>query len=67
MQDPCGAQAVSFALTSCEDPECGPHFLALDHAGNITCEIVISPQQALEVIDVLKAILYEKATERDEK
>lgn len=56
--------AHAFRLTECDDPNCGPHIIALDKDDNPVIEIVVSGEGALSLIDGIQAILYKKATER---
>lgn len=58
-------RAHGFTLGTCDDPECGPHFIAEDASGKPICEMVIPRSGTLELIQQLQAILYSKVAESD--
>lgn len=57
-------RAHSFSIHVCGDPNCGPHIMAEDSHGKPICEMVLSPEAALNMVKEIQALLYEKATER---
>lgn len=57
--------AHSFTLGTCDNPQCGPHFMAEDRNGNIICELVIPRSSTLGLIEQLQAILYSKVADSD--
>ncbi len=57
--------AHSFTIGTCDNPECGPHFVAEDRNGKPICEIIIQKSNTLELIQQLQAILYSKVAESD--
>lgn len=55
-------KAHSFTVGTCGDPNCGPHVIALDAAGNAMVDIVLSHDSALHMIRQVQAILYKKVS-----
>jgi hypothetical protein len=48
----------------CSDPSCGAHIVGFDRDYKPICEMVLSPDHTLELIEICKAHLYDKATRR---
>jgi hypothetical protein len=57
-------RAHRFEVAFCDDPTCGLHIVPYDAAGKPICEIVMSADQTLRVIEVCQEHLYDKATRR---
>jgi len=55
--------AHSFQLAECRDPNCGPHFVAVDRDDKPICEIVIPLATTPSVIEALQDILRNKNRE----
>jgi len=58
-------KAHSFELRTCDDPECGPHFVATDCDGDTICEIIIARCHTLSLIQALQGLLYSKVVEEE--
>ena len=59
-------RAESFEMMFCGDPTCGLHILAKSENGEALCEIVMSADVTLEMIELCKGHLYQKAVDREE-
>lgn len=59
-------RAHAFRLMFCTRPTCGVHILALREGDDPICEIVMSRDQTLAMIEYCKANLYVKAVEEDD-
>lgn len=59
-------RAYSFRIELCDDPKCGPHFIAEDRQGRDLCEITVSRDQAVGLIKELQRIVYTKVVEDDD-
>jgi len=57
-------RAHHFETAFCEDPRCGLHITGCDENNQPICEIVMSAQTTVEMIEMCKRVLYDKATER---
>ncbi len=58
-------RAYSFSSAFCEDPNCGLHIIPHRENGEAICEIVMSADQTLALINLSKDYLYEKAARKD--
>lgn len=58
------SRANGITIMSCDDPQCGPHIVALDANGEPICEIVVSQATARKMIEWLQTDLYAKAVRR---
>jgi hypothetical protein len=52
-------------LCVCDDPNCGPHILALDEHERCMAEIVIGRKDIASFCRALQNVAYEKAVEQD--
>jgi hypothetical protein len=57
-------RAHSFELRRCNDPDCGPHIIALDRRGVPICDIAMPRKHALSFVQALQDVLYIDAVER---
>jgi hypothetical protein len=48
----------------CSDPNCGAHLVGFDRDNKPICEMVLSAKHTLELVEICKVHLYEKATRR---
>jgi hypothetical protein len=60
-----GPKAASFQLCVCNDPNCGPHIVALDEHDHCMAEIVIGRKDIVSFCRALQNVAYEKAVEQD--
>ena len=58
--------ADSYQWAFCGDPGCGLHLIAFRNDVGAVIEVVMSPEQTLELIESCKTYLYEKATLKKE-
>jgi hypothetical protein len=58
-------KAAAFELRVCEDPNCGPHILALDEHDRCMAEIVIARKDIASFCRALQDVAYAKAVEQD--
>jgi hypothetical protein len=58
-------RAYAVCANFCDDPHCGLHLIAERHNGDVICEVVMSPEQTLALVNLCKEHLYEKATKRE--
>jgi hypothetical protein len=59
-------RAHHFGTAFCEDPKCGLHITGYDANDRPICEIVMSRDTTLELMQICKDVLYEKATWDDD-
>lgn len=57
-------RAFGFNFAFCGDPNCGLHILAKRKNGTPICELVMSADQTLALVQICQEHLYGKATER---
>lgn len=50
----------------CDDPHCGLHLIAFTEQHQPICEIVMSADQTVMMIELCKDFLYDKAVRRDQ-
>lgn len=58
-------RAHHFGTAFCEDPICGLHITGYDKDGRVMCEIVMTREVTLELMQICKDVLYDKATRHD--
>lgn len=58
--------AHHFEAAFCGEPNCGLHIIACRENGTPICEIVMSPDSTLGLIEYCQRELYAKAAKRDE-
>ena len=58
-------RAHHFGTAFCADPHCGLHITGYDGNDRPICEIVISRETTLELMQICKDVLYDKATQHD--
>lgn len=58
-------RAHHFEAAFCDDPNCGLHIVAKRESGAPICEIVMSANQTLTLIEISQDFLYNKAVRRD--
>ncbi|MCK1671048.1 hypothetical protein [Bradyrhizobium sp. 150] len=63
MRRPVTTVAYTFQIYECGDPNCGPHFVAVDQDDEPICEIVIPLASTPSVIQALQEILLNKNRE----
>jgi hypothetical protein len=64
MRDEDVPKAFNFEVAFCGDPKCGLHIRPFSREGQPICEMVLSAKQTLELIEICKSNLYDKATRR---
>lgn len=57
-------RAHAFDAAFCGDANCGLHIVPLRKDGTAICEVVMSADQTLTIVQVCKEHLYDKATKR---
>jgi hypothetical protein len=58
-------RAYSFDTAFCTDPNCGLHMIAKREDDSAICEIVMSAEQTLKLVQYIKDVLYMKKVEED--
>ncbi len=58
-------RAYSYATAFCNDPTCGLHIIAQREDGSAICEIVMSADGTLAMVETCKDWLYYKAAIKD--
>ena len=59
-------RAHHFGTAFCADPRCGLHITGYDANDRPICEIIMSRDTTLELIQLCKDVLYQKATDQDD-
>ena len=57
-------RSASFEAGFCDSLNCGLHIIPAREDGSIICEVVMSAEATLELMELCKRELYDKATRR---